>query len=117
MIKKDNIFLKIDVEGAEYRFLDDLISNQNRISGLVIELHDCDIHLKKIKEFIRSFDLNLIHIHANNHAPIKLEDGLPVVIELTFSKFSELSNSNNLPNILDMPCNKNEGEIQLIVSN
>ena len=117
MIKKDNIFLKIDVEGAEYRFLDDLISNQNRISGLVIELHDCDIHLKKIKEFIRSFDLNLIHIHANNHSPIKLEDGLPVVIELTFSKFSELSNSNNLPNILDMPCNKNEGEIQLIVSN
>ena len=48
---------------------------------------------------------------------IPLEDGLPVVIELTFSKFSELSNSNNLPNVLDVPCNKNEGEIQLIVNN
>ncbi len=114
---KDNIFLKIDVEGSEYRFLDELIQNQNRISGLVLELHDCDVHLSKIEKFIKNFGLNLVHIHANNYAYIRLDDGLPLVLELTFSKHGKLLDKTDLPHKLDMPNNKNEAEIELIVGN
>ena len=31
-------FLKVDIEGSEYRILDTLVDNKNRISGLVIGL-------------------------------------------------------------------------------
>lgn len=114
--KSNNIFLKIDIEGSEYRFLDSIIQNQNRFTGLAIEFHDCDIHLKKIEEFINNFDLRLIHAHANNYAPIRLNDNLPLALELTFSKYSNISKKKPLPNILDMPNNKNIEEIELIIS-
>lgn len=111
-----NIFLKIDIEGSEYRFLNDLIANKNRISGLVIEFHDCDIHLKEIEKFIKNFGLNLVHIHANNHAPIRLDDELPLALELTFSKYGKISDKTYLPNKLDMPNNGKKAEIELIIN-
>ena len=116
-IQYENIFLKIDVEGSEYRFLETLISNQSRISGLVIEMHDCDVHLKKIENFIMNFQLNLVHIHANNHGEVRLEDGLPLCLELTFSKYCKLGEKPILPNTLDMPNNKDNAEINLIIEN
>ena len=110
-----NIFMKIDIEGFEYRLLDTLILNQNRIAGLVLEFHDCDIHLDTIKKFIQNFDLNLVHIHANNCLPIRLDDELPLVLELTFSKYCELQKDGYLPHILDMPNDKNLSEINLSI--
>lgn len=115
--KHKNIFLKIDVEGSEYRFLDEILENEDRITGMVIELHDCDIHLKKIKRFINKFGLQIVHIHANNYAPIRSDDCLPLVLELTFSKYAKLSNSCNLPHKLDMPNNKNVSEVKLLLIN
>lgn len=115
--KHKNVFLKIDIEGSEYRFLDDIISNKNRITGMVIEFHDCDIHIQKIKKFIKKFDLNLVHIHANNYAPLRLDDNLPLVLELTFSKFGKFSKNNNLPHNLDMPNDPNLSEIELLIRN
>ena len=111
-----NIFLKIDIEGSEYRFLNDIISNEERITGMVIELHDVDIHLKEIEEFLNQFSLNLVHAHANNFAPIREDDGLPLVLELTFSKYSDVSNDFKLPHKLDMPNNKNFEDYKLIVN-
>ena len=111
-----NIFLKIDIEGSEHRFLNDIIANEERISGMVIELHDCDIHLKKIQKFINQFRLNLVHVHANNFSPIRLDDGLPLVLELTFSKYAELLDNCILPHNLDMPNNRNFLDYKLIVS-
>ncbi len=116
-LNSDNIFLKIDIEGSEYRFLNELIMNQNRMSGLVIEFHDCDLHLEEIKKFIKDFGLNLVHIHANNYAPVRLDDGLPTVLEFTFSKFGEICTKTNLPHKLDMPNDKNSEEIALVVNN
>lgn len=111
-----NIFLKIDIEGSEYRFLNDIISNEERITGMVIELHDVDIHLKEIEEFLNQFSLNLVHAHANNFAPIREDDDLPLVLELTFSKYSDVSNDFKLPHKLDMPNNKNYEDYKLIVN-
>ena len=103
----NNIFIKIDIEGHEYRILDDLILNQKKIIGLVIEFHDCDLHSEKIIKFISSFNLTLVHIHGNNFAKTDLNGDI-VVIELTFSKNPiQLSDICVLPNKLDMPnCHK-----------
>ena len=57
------LLLKIDIEGSEYRLLDEIISNQNFLSGLIIEFHDVDLNLNKINEFIENFSLSLSHIH------------------------------------------------------
>lgn len=112
-----NIFLKIDIEGSEYRFLNDIIANEERITGMVIELHNCDIHLKEIELFVKQLKLNLVHVHANNYAPIRLDDNLPLVLELTFSKYGNCSIDYKLPHKLDMPNNKNWSEYELIVKN
>jgi len=114
-VMSDNIFLKIDIEGSEYRFLNDIVANEERINGMVIELHDCDIHLKEIQNFIKKFSLKLVHIHANNCAPIRASDGLPIVLELSFSRNCEKFCMPSLPHKLDMPNSKSDVEIQLII--
>ena len=47
-------------------------------------MHDVDIHLTEIKKFINQLSLDLVHVHANNYAPIRADDDLPIVLELTF---------------------------------
>jgi len=109
----NNIFLKIDIEGHEYRLLDDLLINQNKIIGLIIEFHDCDLHLEKITKFLSLFNLTLVHIHGNNFAPTDLNGDI-VVLELTFSKNPiQVSDICVLPNKLDMPNCHNKNEVIL----
>ena len=80
-----NFFLKIDIEGAEYKILDDIKNYQHLISGLVIEFHDVDLNRDMIKKFINSLEtLKLIHIHPNNAGGL-CENGDPKLIEMTFS--------------------------------
>lgn len=115
-IDNKKIFLKIDIEGSEYRFLNEIVSNEDKFTGVVIEFHDCDIHLDTIKSFINDFKLNLVHIHANNNSPLRLDDGLPIVLELTFSKNAKTADDISLPHELDMPNNKKFSEYELLIS-
>ena len=102
MVKKEQkVFLKIDIEGWEYRLLDDIIKHSQSICGLAIEFHDLDIHLDKVEKFISNFPLELAHVHCNNYA-LTTPDELPLVIEATFSSHSPLNNSEVIfPNSLD----------------
>ncbi len=109
------IFFKIDIEGDEYRILGDLIDNADRLTGLAIEFHDFDFHLPRIKFFIDKFPMPLVHIHANNYPELSPE-GLPTVLELTFSGNAELADQYVLPHPLDMPNNKCSDEIILAFS-
>ena len=115
-VNSNNVFLKIDVEGSEYRFLDEIIRYQDRITGLVIELHDCDIHLSTIEKFISKFALNLVHIHTNCGGPIRV-DGIPTVLELTFSKNAQLLDTFTLPHKFDRPNGKGLEDNQIIIRN
>lgn len=81
---KEKIFFKIDIEGSEWAILDELIAVAGRTTGLVIEFHDCDRNLQTIVDFVASYPLNLVHIHANNWADVA-ESGVPQVLELSFS--------------------------------
>jgi hypothetical protein len=51
-IRHNPIFLKIDIEGSEYRILEEIIELQDFICGIVIEFHDIDLHEDKILNFI-----------------------------------------------------------------
>ena len=81
---EQKVYLKIDIEGWEYRVLDELQSVSGRISGMVIEYHSLDLHIDKVKEFISHFPLKIAHIHCNNFAPLT-PDGIPLSIEMTFT--------------------------------
>ncbi len=106
--------LKIDIEGSEYRLLDEIISNQNYLSGLIIEFHDVDLNLDKISEFIEKFNLSLSHIHPNNYGSTD-KSGNPNVIEMTFEKKPVFEAGKNiLPNNLDQPCDPEKEEIKLV---
>ncbi len=103
-----NIFIKMDIEGWEYRILDSLLelAKSDRISGFVVEFHDIDLHLDKLEKFIKEFPLNLCHFHYNNHSLLTDSD-LPLVIELSFTKFAvEDELVTSFPHHLDMPCRK-----------
>ena len=117
-IIKDNnfkapIFFKIDIEGSEYRILDELIEFQDLICGFAIEFHDLDLHLQKVENFVKNLSLTLIHIHPNNYGALDQKND-PTVIEMTFEKFPDFKSENLiLPNKLDQPNDPNNKDISL----
>ncbi len=95
------VFLKIDVEGWEYRLLDDILENADRFCGLVIEFHDVDLHQRRIEDFVQRLPLRVAHVHCNSFAPSS-DDGTPHVIEVTFSSHAPHSGEPvELPHRLD----------------
>jgi len=121
ILSKNNIelpvFIKIDIEGSEYRILDELLKFQDNITGIVIEFHDFDIHINRITKFIENLEMDLVHIHPQNPAPVN-DDNIPTQIEISFAKSPEkISNNPKIPNDLDQPANPNFNEIELKFSN
>lgn len=113
----DPVFIKIDIEGSEYRILDELIKFQNTITGIVIEFHDFDLHIDNIIKFIENLNLELVHIHPQNPAPVNKEN-IPTQIEITFAKNpKKISNLVNFPHELDQPSNPSFQDIELVFEN
>jgi len=80
--KKKNILLKIDIEGDEYKILNTINKEQNKINLLIIEFHNISKKISKIKKFLSNSKFKIIHIHANNYGGIdKFKN--PNVIEVT----------------------------------
>ena len=101
-IESDSIFLKIDIEGFEYRILEEILFYQKKFTGIIIEFHDIDYHKDLIKNFINKLNLNLVHIHPNNNSLVDYNND-PTCVEITFEKKPvESEGAPNLPNELDM---------------
>lgn len=123
----NNIFMKIDIEGHEFRLMPSILENNliNKIKQLVIEIHspaDIELYpdyfkglsdikneqmfnlLKKINE-----THTLVHLHANNGCKMNTIDGIniPHVFELTYIRnefiTKKIRNKDQLPTPLDMP--------------
>ena len=115
-INCNKVFINVDIDGSEYRILKDLIKYQDRITGLVIEFHNIDLHIDKILEFVKNFKLNLVHIHGQNPGGEDYLDnnGDPIQIELTFSSYSEFKDKNPcIPNKLDQASDPRYKDINL----
>ncbi len=110
------IFLKIDIEGSEFSIIDEIMAAQSRITALVIEFHDCIKMRARIERFIKEFELDLVHIHGNNNAPIV--EGFPEVLEMTFARLPRAargrSNRASYPiRGLDAPCHAERPDYRL----
>jgi len=82
---KQNITLKIDIEGSEYDIVDKILLYENQIDQLIMEYHDTHKrkeeffeNIKKIKNFFY-----ISHLHANNYQNYN-SDGFPINIEISF---------------------------------
>lgn len=82
---KMHIFLKMDIEGGEYRVIPQILEYADRVDLMTIEFHDTDplrdIFVKQVKAILGPFEI--IHIHANNAGGVGA-DGLPEILEITF---------------------------------
>jgi len=89
-----DILLKIDIEGDEYKVLSEVDKNFNKINLVIIEFHDLQKNLKKIKNFIKKTKLKNIHINANNYGMVDV-NGIPQVIEMTLINPKKFKIKNN----------------------
>ena len=88
------IFLKIDIEGSEYRIIDDIVKYADRIIGMVIEFHETDplrdTFCKAVRTLQKRFEI--VHLHGNNFVALA-GDNLPEVLEITFANRRDVEGS------------------------
>ncbi len=77
-------FFKIDIEGAEYDILPELIKFPERVTGMALEFHDVDSE-PRFKAVIADIQKSFLitHLHVNNHGGVN-KQGLPNLLEITF---------------------------------
>ncbi len=110
-IQKPFLF-KIDIEGSEYRILDEIIEFSDSMTGVIIEFHDLDLHLDKVVNFLEKLNFKITHIHGNNFE--RVIDDIPIVLEVTLEKNPVIEESfSTLPNQLDQACNADLKDIDL----
>ncbi len=80
-----DLFVKMDVEGAEYDLLPDMMRGARHIAGMVVELHECgdrwDDFAAAMDAFAPSFAI--VHLHGNNSSPLIPGTDVPLVMEVT----------------------------------
>ena len=117
--KKEEIILKIDIEGDEYKIIDDLLIHYEQISQIIIEFHD--VHKKKEEFFINVKKLQkfftIVHLHANNYNHYN-DDGFPINVEITLCKIKYITDSKirsfNFPiKNLDYPNNSELPDLEI----
>ncbi|WP_276089683.1 FkbM family methyltransferase [Pedobacter sp. JY14-1] len=133
-LKEKRLLLKIDIEGNEYDIFedDDIFLYFNNVVQIIIEFHDLDVHFDRFKKIIQKLKYNyeVIHVHGNNWGGqfsciVLPEDkvvNLPKVIEMTFLRKSNISDSDIVdekfipPIKLDFPNNPYEPDLDFNVS-
>ena len=109
----EDLFIKIDIEGSEYRIFEDLLKIQDKIVCLVIEFHDIDLHMDRIERFINETKLELVHIHPNNYCSLD-RFGNPTAIEVSFEKNPiVVKDLFTIPHHLDQNCNPDGPDINI----
>lgn len=115
----EKIFLKCDIEGAEYDLLDTIIKYSDKFTGMAIEFHDINNgnNFDSLTNFISKIKHKLIHTHVNNYFYyISEEQRIPDIIELSFTSSDNIVYDPNLelPNIMDMPNNPKDKEFNIV---
>jgi len=121
---KGDVVLKIDIEGTEYRVIDDVLKYEGQVSLMIIEFHQTEplreVFLRKISRIREYFDV--VHLHGNNWAGVAA-DGLPESIEITFvsKRYSGYPYGGEyrkqLPLVgLDFPNNPGRADYELLFS-
>jgi len=110
------IFIKMDIEGAEYEAMQQILEYSDQLTGIALELHiwnesmvkDAIDLLERINE-----QFYLIHIHGNNYAKYiissdNIKGRMPSILELSFInknmvQDAKISSNQSHPSNLDRP--------------
>ncbi|MBI3189979.1 MAG: FkbM family methyltransferase [Ignavibacteriales bacterium] len=82
---RHDVFLKMDIEGAEYDTTQDIIKHHHRIRCITGEFHDLDTRTNDFNKCMASLSqhFSVLHVHGNNGAPYDNTNDFPSVVELT----------------------------------
>jgi hypothetical protein len=122
----DGVFLKCDIEGAEYGIGERLIANAPKCVGIALEFHDVK---ERMSDFIAIIDgllkTHIIdHIHANTYSLFS-DTGVPSVVEVSMSRRNQSQfvhediKNFGLKKVLvgadlDKPNNKDHSDIRIV---
>ena len=109
--KHNNMFIKMDIEGGEFEWLNTISTETlNKVKQLVIEFHgfilgDRNFPILSFEDKINSLKKigethYIMHVHGNNHELDGVVDGIPHILELTFVNkryFSQEPPLNTIP--------------------
>ena len=101
LFDKDDVMIKIDIEGGEYELSKSLIEcirkNSNKINSVIMEFHDTRARRIEFEYLVQGISsiIPIVHIHGNNCVAVA-PDGLPEVVEITFAKDFESNYSDTL---------------------
>ncbi len=129
-LKNKKVFIKMDVEGAEYDAFESILEHYANITGIVLEIHFLDKNefamraLKLLNDLDKHFVL--LHVHGNNcceNSSFYTTNSIgkiPIVIELTYinkallTKY-HLAENQAHPTAIDMPNDLNKPDAQFEV--
>jgi hypothetical protein len=101
LFDRDEVMIKIDIEGGEYELSESLIEcikkNSKNINSVVMEFHDTRVRRIEFEYLVQGISsvVPIVHIHGNNCVAVA-PDGLPEVVEITFAKDCESNYSDTL---------------------
>lgn len=114
-LKDKKVFIKMDIEGAEYEAFPDILPYADHITGIAVELHFRSLDaLRKAVGLLKELDKSflLIHVHGNNAAKTFSTKGMsgkiPYTLELAYinknlvTRF-EVAQNQKHPQPIDMP--------------
>lgn len=120
-LKESPVFIKMDIEGAEYVCFEDILTHAQQVTGFVVEIHylttpDYRIKAESLLSSVEK-DFVLIHLHANNHARYSnfesqyVKGQIPFVVELTYINKNllstyKISSNQKHPKAIDLPNEK-----------
>lgn len=84
-MNRDEVFIKMDIEGGEWQLTDSILSHAAAVTGMVIEFHNTaklrELFCHTIRRYQEHF--HVVHIHPNTSCDFA-PDGFPTVVEFSF---------------------------------
>ena len=130
-LEDKKIFIKMDIEGAEYDAFDPILARAHQVTGIVLEIH-FDGGIKQIHNAVNLLkklqkDFLLLHVHGNNcvvktFTATNIQGTLPKVVELTFVNKSLVNEwvlmaDQSFPKSFDSPNCPNKPEYHFQIKN
>lgn len=80
-----DVFLKMDVEGAEFEIVPDIVRHADRIRCIAAEFHRWDRRAGEFNACMRALAEHflVVHVHGNNWGTVDRETGFPTTLEIT----------------------------------
>lgn len=81
-----NIFIKMDIETAEYQVFESIFKTDKIVAGMAVEFHQIDSYSKEFNSIIDKAleKYHIVHIHGNNYSKLLDYNNFPSTVEITF---------------------------------